>query len=132
ALTLERHFAPDLSAYDLSHLATFQTACRPCVGAGQAQAFTFRTEALQPGSAARAEVVRRRSAEIFAVPRDEVEEVIESRQLEAVKVLLPPTRDEDARRRSRERSVERSRERSAERSSPLEPDLHESAGEKPT
>ena len=132
ALTLERHFAPDLSAYDLSHLATFQTACRPCVGGGQAQAFTFRTEALQPGSAARAEVVRRRSAELFAIPRDEVEEVIESRQLEAVKALLPPTRDDDARRRSRERSVERSRERSAERSSPLEPDLHETAGEKPT
>jgi uncharacterized protein DUF87 len=132
ALTLERHFAPDLSAYDLSHLATFQTACRPCVGAGQAQAFTFRTDALQPGSPARAEVVRRRSAELFAVPRDEVEEVIESRQLEAVKALLPPTRDDEARRRSRERSVERSHERSAERSSPLEPDLHESAGEKPS
>ncbi len=130
ALTLERHFAPDLSAYDLSHLATFQTACRPCVGGGQAQGFTFRTEALRPGSAARAEVVRRRSAELFAVPRDEVEEVIESRQLEAVKTLLPPTRDDEARGRSRERSIERSRERSAERSSPLDPDVRETAGGK--
>ncbi len=130
ALTLERHFAPDLSDYDLSHLATFQAACRPCVGGGQAQAFTFRTEALRPGSAARAEVVRRRSAELYAVPRDEVEEVIESRQLEAVKVLLPPTRDDETRRRSRERSVERSRERSVERSSPLDPDARETAGGK--
>jgi hypothetical protein len=130
ALTIARHFAPDLSDYDLSHLATFQAACRPCVG-GQAQAFTFRTEALRPGSAARAEVVRRRSAELFAVPRDEVEEVIESRQLEAVKTLLPPTRDDEARRRSRERSVERSRERSLERSSPLDSDLRESAGGNP-
>jgi hypothetical protein len=131
ALTLERHFAPDLSDYDLSHLATFQAACRPCIGGGQAQAFTFRTEALWPGSAARAEEIRRRSAELFAVPRDEVEEVIESRQLEAVKALLPPTRDDEARRRSRERSVERSRERSVDRSSPLDPDARESAGGKP-
>jgi hypothetical protein len=75
-------------------------------------------------------VVRRRSAELFAIPRDEVEEVIESRQLEAVKTLLPPTRDDEARRRSRERSVERSRERSVERSSPLDPDVRESAGGK--
>jgi hypothetical protein len=117
ALTLERHFAPDLSAYDISHLATFQTACRPCVGGGQAQAFTFRTEPLQPGAPARANEVRRRSAERFAIPRDEVEEVIQGRQLEAVKALLPPGRDDEARRRSRERSAERSRERSPERSS---------------
>src|SRR5829696_335347 len=52
ASALERHFAPDLSAYDLSHLATFQVACRPCVAGGQAQAFTFRTEPLHQGSPA--------------------------------------------------------------------------------
>jgi hypothetical protein len=131
ALTLERHFAPDLSAYDLSHLATFQTACRPCVGGGQAQAFTFRTEPLQPGSPARANEVRRRSAERFAIPRDEVEEVIEGRQLEAVKALLPPGRDDEARRRSRERSAERSRERSPERSSSRGSHLREAPGGRP-
>ena len=131
ALTLERHFAPDLSAYDLSHLATFQTACRPCVGGGQAQAFTFRTEPLQPGSPARANEVRRRSAERFAIPRDEVEEVIQGRQLEAVKALLPPGRDDEARRRSRERSAERSRERSPERSSSRGTHPREAPGGRP-
>lgn len=131
ALTLERHFAPDLSAYDLSHLATFQTACRPCVGGGQAQAFTFRTEPLQPGSPARASEVRQRSAERFAIPRDEVEEVIEGRQLEAVKALLPPGRDDEARRRSRERSAERSRERSPERLSSRGSHPREAAGGRP-
>lgn len=127
AFVLERHFAPDLSAYDLSHLATFQSACRPCVRGGQGQAFTFRTEALPDGSKARAEAVRRRSAELFAVPRGEVEDVIDSRQMGAVTVLLPP----ELRRRSRERSVGRSRERSPEPSSPLDPTPRETAGERP-
>lgn len=126
ALALERHFDPDLSAYDLSHLATFQAACRPCVGGGQAQAFTFRTEPLPPGSRARA--VRRRSAELFAIPRDEVEEIIESRQLERARTLLPPRPDEAPRERSFERSSERSFERSPERSSSLDPRSRGSAG----
>jgi hypothetical protein len=131
ALTLERHFDPDLSAYDLSHLATFQAACRPCVGSGQAQAFTFRTEPLPPGSRARARAVRRRSAELFAIPRDEVEETIESRQLERARTLLPPRPDETPRERSFERSPERSFERSPERSSSLDPRRRGSAGERP-
>jgi hypothetical protein len=116
AFVLERHFVPDLSAYDLSHLATFQVACRPCVRGGQGQAFTFRTEPLQDGSEERKEQVRARSAELFAIPRDEVEEIIESRQMAAVTALLPP----ELRERSRGRSVKRSRERSPERSSRLE------------
>jgi len=131
ALALERHFDPDLSAYDLSHLATFQAACRPCVGGGQAQAFTFRTEPLPPGSRARARAVRRRSAELFAIPRDEVEEIIESRQLERARTLLPPRSDETPRERSFERSPERSFERSPERSSSLDPRRRGSAGERP-
>jgi hypothetical protein len=131
ASALERHFDPDLSAYDLSHLATYQVACRPCVGGGQAQAFTFRTEALRPGSPARAESVRRRSAELFAISRDEVEDIIESRQLERTRGLLPPRREDGARRRSFERSFERSRERSLERSSSLDPAPREPAGERP-
>ena len=55
-------------------------------------------------------------------------QVIEGRQLEAVKALLPPGRDDEARRRSRERSVERSRERSPERSSSRGSQPRESAG----
>ncbi len=131
AFVLERHFAPDLSAYDLSHLATFQTACRPCIGGGQGQAFTFRTEALPSGSKARATAVRRRSAQSFAVPRNEVEGIIEGRQLDAVKALLPPRPDDRARWRSPQRSVERSRERLPERSSPPAPNSRESAGKRP-
>jgi hypothetical protein len=131
ASALERHFDPDLSAYDLSHLATFQVGCRPCVAGGQAQAFTFRTEPLRSGSPDRAEVVRRRSAELFAISRDEVEDIIESRQLERARELLPPKREDGARRRSLEHSFERSRERSFERSSSLDPVPREPAGERP-
>jgi hypothetical protein len=127
AFVLERHFVPDLSAYDLSHLATFQAACRPCVRGGQGQAFTFRTEPLPDGSEGRKDQVRARSAELFAVPRDEVEEIIESRQMAAVTALLPP----QLRERSRGRSVKRSRERSPERSSRLELVRPESPGEGP-
>jgi len=108
ASALERHFDPDLSAYDLSHLSTFQVACRPCVGGGQAQAFTFRTEPLRPGSPDRAEAVRRRSAELFAIPRDEVEDGIYGRQAERARTLVPPTREEAFRRRSVGPSVARS------------------------
>jgi hypothetical protein len=131
---LERHFDPDLSAYDLSHLAAFQAACRPCVGGGQSQTFTFRTEPLPPGSRARAEAVRRASAALFARPRDEVEEMIEGRQLERRTTLLPVRLDELARQRlerSFERPYERSFERSPERSSSLHPKARESAGERP-
>jgi len=131
AFNLERHFVPDLSAYDLSHLATFQTACRPCVQGGQGQAFTFRTEPLPAGSDARAEEVRGRSNERFAVPREEVEGIIEGRQLDAIKVLLPPVRTGTLRARSAERSVKRSRERSPDPSSPLDPNPRETAGERP-
>ena len=127
ALILERHFAPDLSAYDLSHLATFQSACRPCVRGGQGQAFTFRTEALPDGSKGRAEAVRRRSAELFAVPRGDVED--DHRQ--------PPdgrgNRAAAARTASAiPRAVRRTIPRAfPERSSPLDATPRESAGERP-
>jgi hypothetical protein len=130
ASALERHFDPDLSAYDLSHLATFQVACRPCVGGGQAQAFTFRTEALRAGSVARAEAVRRRSAELFAISRDEVEDGIHGRQAERARTLLPPSREETFRRRSVGHSVARSAERLDERSSALVRLRPRSAGER--
>ena len=128
ASTLERHFDPDLSAYDLSHLDTFQAACRPCVGGGQAQAFTFRTEPLPPGSPGRAKAVRRRSGALFAIPRDEVEDAIHGRQADRAKTLLPPTRERSLRPRSVERSVARSVEPLGERSSSLAPPRPRSAG----
>jgi hypothetical protein len=131
ASTLERHFDPDLSAYDLSHLATYQVACRPCVGGGQAQAFTFKTEPLRSGSPARAEAVRRRSAELFAIPRDEVEDIIDWRQVERTRLLLPPDRDDRKPPRPLDRSVERSGTRLSARSSSLDRPPREPAGERP-
>jgi hypothetical protein len=106
-------------------------ACRPCVGGGQAQAFTFRTEPLWPGSPDRAEAVRRRSAELFAISRDEVEDGIYGRQAERARTLLPPSREGTFRRRSVGPSVERSAERLGERSSALVPPRSRSAGEGP-
>ena len=80
------------AAHDLSHLATFQAACRPCVGGGQAQAFTFRTVPLPPGSPP---IGQRRSGggapPCFAAARDVVEERHRRRQLEPVTALLPPS-----------------------------------------
>lgn len=73
------HFAPELSAHDLSHLAAFQAACRLCIGGGHGGAFTFATRPLPPASAARAREVRRRSVELYAVTRSEVEAEIRAR-----------------------------------------------------
>jgi hypothetical protein len=89
AFTLARHFAPELSEQDLSHLGAFQAACRPCVGGGQAQAFTFRTQALVDGSTARADAMKARSARRFAANRSVVEAEIRHRQLNPVDRLVP-------------------------------------------
>jgi len=86
---LERHFAPELTAHDLSHLAAFQGACRPCIDGGHGRAFTFTTKALGPGSTERAEVVRQRSRELFAARKEEVEERIRAKHRNAAKELLP-------------------------------------------
>ncbi len=86
---LERHYSPDLSAHDLSHLAAFQAACRPSINGGHGRAFTFKTVPLAEGSEDRATRVRRRSAELFAVSRQQVEENIRSRQRNATTQLLP-------------------------------------------
>jgi hypothetical protein len=90
---LERHFAPALSAHDLSHLAGFQAACRPCIGGGQGIAFTLRTEPLRPGTSKRAEDVRNSSARQFAVRREVVEEQIFQRQIQAKQRLVPQAAD---------------------------------------
>jgi hypothetical protein len=89
AFTLARHFAPELGEQDLSHLATFQAACRPCVGGGQAQSFTFRTKPLRAPLPGRADAVREQSAARFAAPRARVEAVIMERQLNPLARLMP-------------------------------------------
>jgi len=90
AFGLARHFAPEFDDHDLSHLATYQAACRPCVGGGRRHAFTFQTLALPPGSSDRAREVRTRSAQLFAAERVQVERKIGARQLSPAKWLLPP------------------------------------------
>jgi hypothetical protein len=89
AFALARHFAPDLSEQDLSHLGAFQAACRPCVGGGQAQALTFRTAPLAAGSAERSGAVRARSASLFATNRSVAEAKIRYRQTHPVERLVP-------------------------------------------
>jgi hypothetical protein len=89
AFTLARHFAPELGEQDLSHLGAFQAACRPCVGGGQAQALTFRTLPLAPGSTERADAVKERSASAFAANRSVVEALIRTRQTNPVDRLVP-------------------------------------------
>jgi DNA helicase HerA-like ATPase len=91
AFHLARHFGPGLDDGDLSHLAGFQAACRPCVAGAQAQAFTLRTLPLPEGFLDRAAEVRERSAELFATPRPEVETGITNRHLNLT-ALLPPAR----------------------------------------
>jgi hypothetical protein len=90
AFGLARHFAPEFDDHDLSHLDTYQAACRPCVGGGQRQAFTFQTLELPPGSAERAREVRKRSARRFAADRVNVERDIAARQVSPLSLLLPP------------------------------------------
>jgi hypothetical protein len=108
---LERHYEPHLTAHDLHNLAAFQVACRPCVDASHAPAFTFTTEPL--GSPERsAASVRDASAARFAYLRQDVETEIADRLAEARTDLLPEGSEERealrAERRSEGRSVERS------------------------
>jgi hypothetical protein len=108
---LARHFSPQLDDGDLSHLAGFQAACRPCIGGAQAQGFTLRTLPLPAGSSDRAAEVRERSAELFARPRAEVEQEITNRHLNLT-ALLPPAQKAGAQPAAR--PAEQSSEQPAE------------------
>ena len=109
ATQLERQFKPELSAHDLSHLATFQAACRPCVAGGQAPAFTFRTHPLGEGSTERANDVREASAGRYGIAREVIEDEIADRHTNAATRLLPVQTDQGRREgRSVGRSVSRS------------------------
>jgi hypothetical protein len=89
AFFLQRHFAPELSEHDLSHLATYQAACRPCIRAGQGAAFTVKTTALSEGSPERAGAVKAVSSAAYGRDRESVEEEIWERQRHAKTKLLP-------------------------------------------
>ncbi|HET6770670.1 MAG TPA: type IV secretion system DNA-binding domain-containing protein [Actinomycetota bacterium] len=89
AFFLQRHFTPGLTEHDLSHLATYQAACRPCIGGGQGAAFTLRTKPLPEGSSERANETRAESSKRFGRPRDDVEHDISERQRTAATTLLP-------------------------------------------
>jgi hypothetical protein len=89
AFFLQRHFAPELTEHDLSHLATYQAACRPCIGGGQGAAFTLKTKELGEGSTERAEEVRNHSSKSYGRSRGDVEHEISERQKFAATNLLP-------------------------------------------
>ena len=89
AAILERHFAPELSAYDLSHLAAFEGACRPSLQGGHGSPFTFRTLPLVEGSRKRAEAVRERSHALFSTTREKVDLEVSYRHRNAAKLLVP-------------------------------------------
>ena len=86
---LERHFAPELTDHDLSHLAAFQAACRPCIGGGQSASFTFQTRALAEGDPQRASAVRKGSAKRYGLARATIEELIVDRHMYPIDRLLP-------------------------------------------
>lgn len=98
---LERHFEPNLSAYDLHGLEAFQAACRPCLESGHGAAFTLRTRPLAGVAPGRAERVRRACNERWGRLRDEVEQEIIDRHREAMTKLLPA----EPEARDRERAI---------------------------
>jgi hypothetical protein len=87
-LTLSGFFAPFLNQYDLSSLAVFQAACRPCINGGRGPAFTFRTEPLAAPLPERAEEVTSISARRFAVTRRSVEASLRKRQSQLLEQSL--------------------------------------------
>jgi hypothetical protein len=89
AFFLQRHFAPELTEHDLSHLATYRAACRPCIRSGQGAAFTLKTAPLPEGASGRAEAVRAVSSASYGRDRESVEDEIWERQRHAKTNLLP-------------------------------------------
>jgi Helicase HerA, central domain/TraM recognition site of TraD and TraG len=93
ARALERHFAPELAAHDLTNLAPFQAACRTLAAGRETRPFTLRTEPLEPGDLERAERLRRASEARFGRALRQVEQLIRVRQLQ--RSLPPPNRAPD-------------------------------------
>lgn len=61
ARVLERHLAPEVSAYDLSKLGEYQAAARLVVGGEDQPAFTLRTRTAPPTVDGRAALIRERA-----------------------------------------------------------------------
>jgi hypothetical protein len=91
AVTLSGFFAPFLGPHDLSSLAVFQAACRPCINGGHGPAFTFRTDPLPPPITDRAGEVMSGSARRFAVSRNRAEALIRTRQSQLLDRPLSPS-----------------------------------------
>ncbi len=98
ARALEGFFAPYLNDHDLSSLAAFQAACRPCINGGHGPAFTFRTEALAPPEEGRTEEIAMASARRFAISRETVEAQIRNRQSQLLDQSLSQSAGQSLRR----------------------------------
>lgn len=79
ARSLDRHFAPLLSDYDLASLGAFEAACRPCIGGAHGTPFTFATEPLWTPESSRRDEVKSAVAR-FGEDRKAVEARIRVRQ----------------------------------------------------
>jgi hypothetical protein len=74
---LERHTAPLLGAYDLSHLGKYQAAGRLVAGSEERPAFTLRTMPMRPAIAGREQEIRDGATTAFGrVPGPEVDQIL--------------------------------------------------------
>src|SRR6266540_602906 len=81
ARTLERHFAPELTAHDLANLARYQAACRTLADGVETRPFTLRTQPLANPDPDRAVELRQASEKSFGRELDQVERQLRLRQL---------------------------------------------------
>lgn len=81
ARTLERHFAPELTAHDLANLGRYQAACRTLANGEETRPFTLRTEPLPRGDFERADRLRIRSEAAFGKKLATVERKLRLRQI---------------------------------------------------
>lgn len=81
ARTLERHFAPELTAHDLANLARYQAACRTLADGVETRPFTLRTEPLGDANLERAVALREASERRFGRDINRVEQRLRLRQL---------------------------------------------------
>jgi hypothetical protein len=112
ARTLERHFAPELTAHDLANLGRHQAACRTLANGEEVRPFTLRTLPLPEGDASQAVKLRERSERAFGRDLSQVEQRMRLRQLAPTVSLPDPTRNPS---RNRSRDPQRNRSRSHDR-----------------
>jgi hypothetical protein len=81
ARTLERHFAPELTAHDLANLGRYQAACRTLANGEETRPFTLRTEPLPHGDLEPADRLRVASEAAFGKKLATVERKLRLRQV---------------------------------------------------